>query len=145
MRTNGAEMQTTVAKDGETGRKPGLHWRQRKKLVARRKALEEEAAARKPALIDDCVQRLGGRDCVTALQMQDVERYVDLELIAGETREACRLGKARIEDVARIEIATDKARRRLNLPAPGRAAAPTGLHDIVRRHAADRVDMEGSD
>jgi hypothetical protein len=45
----------------------------------------------------------------------------------------------------RLESASARAVARLNLPKPDKAAAPTGLHDIVARHSAGRVEREGSD
>jgi hypothetical protein len=135
-------MQTASATKDSEG--DGLNWRQRKKLVARRKQLEEEAAARKPALIEAYVQALGGPGRVTALQMADIERAIDLATIASETREAVRLGKARLEDMARIEVAADKARRRLNLPAPGKAAPEQRtLQDYLADDATTTAEGDG--
>jgi hypothetical protein len=120
-----------------------LHWRQRKKLVARRRQLEEESAARKPEMIDAYVQALGGS--VTSIQMTDIERAVDLILMAEELRASVRLGTAKVADLTRLEGASDRATRRLNLPPSGAAAAPMGLHDIVARRAAERANPDGSD
>src|SRR5260370_18946336 len=94
----------------------GLNWRQRKKLVARRKQLEEESAARKPAMIAAYVALLGGADRVNPIQMTDIERAVDLTLIASELRAAARLGTAKVSQLTTLEGHADPARRRLNLP-----------------------------
>jgi hypothetical protein len=129
----------------KAGDKPGLNWRQRKKLVARRKQLEEEAAARKPQMIQAYVDALGGN--VTEIQRADIERAIDLTLIASELRTAVRLGTAKVSQLTTLEGHADRARRRLGLPEPGNAAPVMGLHDIVARRAAERANppTEGSD
>jgi hypothetical protein len=123
-----------------------LNWRQRKLLVARRKQLEEESAARKPQLIDAFVQALGGRDRIGPLVMLDIERAVDLTLMAAELRTAVRLGTARMSQLTTLEGHADRAVRRLNLPEPGRSKVsrygkaepvPT-LHDYF-------ADQQGED
>jgi hypothetical protein len=125
-------------KDGD---KPGLNWRQRKKLVARRKQLEEESAARKPAMIAAYVEALGGPDRVNPIQMTDIERAVDLTLIASEMRAAVRLGTAKVSQLTTLEGHADRARRRLNIPPPNAAAAPTHLLDDYLAARSD--DGEG--
>jgi hypothetical protein len=128
--------ENTNAHPPKDGDKPApLHWRQRKKLVARRKQLEEEAAARKPQMIQAYIDELGGN--VSPIQKADIERVVDLDLITAETRTAVRLGTAKVSDLTRLEGAADRARRRLNIPPPNAAAAPMGLHDIVAKHTAE--------
>jgi hypothetical protein len=124
------------------GDKPGggLNWRQRKKLVARRKQLEEEAAARKPQLIDAYVRALGEGVRANPIIMMDIERAADLVLMAAEMRVAVRLGTAKVSQLTTLEGHADRAVRRLGLPPPGRAAPVMGLHDIVSRHAADRAN-----
>jgi hypothetical protein len=115
-----------------------LHWRQRKKLVARRRQLEEESAARKPAMIAAYVEALGGN--VTEIQKADIERAVDLTLIAAEMRTAVRLGTAKVSQLTTLEGHADRARRRLNLPGddPGSAAPVMDLHDHAARRALER-------
>jgi hypothetical protein len=119
-------MQTESApKDNEPG-SGGLNWRQRKKLIARRRELT-----------DGYIAALGGAGRVNAIQMEDIHRAVDLVVLAGEMRAAVRQGTAKISDLTRLEGAADRAVRRLNLPPPGRAAPVMGLHDIVAKHTAE--------
>jgi hypothetical protein len=96
----------------------GLNWRQRKKVVARR----QQEMQRRQQLVDAYVEALGGPDRVTAIQMTDIERAVDLTLMAAELRTAVRQGSAKVSDLTRLEGAADRATRRLNLPPPGSAA-----------------------
>jgi hypothetical protein len=100
----------------------GLNWRQRKKLVARRKALEEESAARKPQLMDAYVAALGEGVRANPIIMLDVERAADLVLMAAEMRVAVRLGTAKVADLGRLEGHADRAVRRLNLPGPSKVS-----------------------
>ena len=74
--------------------------------------------------------------------MADVERCVDLVLLARTARAELAAGKAvRIGDLTRLEGAADRAVRRLNLK-PGAAAAPVQtLADYLARHgSADEVE-----
>lgn len=108
-----------------------LHWRQRKKLVARRKQLEEESAARKPQMIAAYVEALGGADRVNPILMIDIERAAELVLLAREMRQSVRQGAAKVADLTRLEGAADRAVRRLNLPPPNAAAPVPTLQDYV--------------
>jgi len=106
---------STATKEG----KPALNWRQRKKLVARRKQL----ADRRPQLIDEYVQELGS-DRVTALVRLEIERVVDMTLLAEGMRARALRGEAiDIGDLTRLEGAVSRMIRSLNLRPPG-AAAP---------------------
>ena len=87
-------------------------------------------------LVAAYVEALGGTDRVGPIVMQDVERAVDLVLLAREMRAAVRQGTAKISDLTRLEGAADRAVRRLNLRPP-KAAAAIGLDDIVAKHAAE--------
>jgi hypothetical protein len=60
-----------------------------------------------------------------------------LTLMAAEMRTAVRLGTARMSELTTLEGHADRAVRRLGLPAPGAAAPPMGLHDIVAKHTAE--------
>jgi hypothetical protein len=131
----------SAQQDDQPGSAP-LNWRQRKKLVARRKQLEEESAARKPQLIAAFVQALGGRDRIGPLVMLDIERAVDLTLIAAEQRAAVRLGTAKLADLTRLEGAADRAIRRLGLPPPGSAAPVMDLHDHAAKRALERAKAQ---
>jgi hypothetical protein len=104
------------------------NWRHRKADIARRQAAAEEAIARQQQsmtwrqdLIDGYLQALGGADAVTAIQRQDAERCADMTALALNMRRRALRGDptVKIDDLTRLEGACDRARRRLNLPAPG--------------------------
>jgi hypothetical protein len=117
-----------------------LHWRQRKKLVARRQQLADEAAARKPAMIAAYVALLGGADRVNPIRMTDIERAVDLTLIASELRTAVRLGTAKVSQLTTLEGHADRARRRLNLPKPNAAAAVPSITEYWANAASEEEE-----
>jgi hypothetical protein len=94
------------------------------------------ARGRRQQLVAAYVEALGGKARMTAIQAQDVERAVDLVLLAREMRASVRQGAAKISDLTRLEGAADRAVRRLNLPPSG-SAAPMGLHDIVAKHTTE--------
>jgi hypothetical protein len=119
-------MQTAATpKDSDRPGSGGLNWRQRKKLIAQRRLL-----------VDAYVQALGGSTRANPIVMTDIERAVDLVILAREMRAAVRQGTAKISDLTRLEGAADRAVRRLNLRPP-KAAAAIGLDDIVAKHAAE--------
>ncbi|SIO50107.1 hypothetical protein SAMN05443247_06634 [Bradyrhizobium erythrophlei] len=91
-------------------------------------------------LIAAYVDALGGSARVGPIVMQDIERAVDLVLLAREMRTSVRQGSAKVSDLTRLEGAADRAVRRLNLPAPGSAAPVLDLHDHVARRAAERAN-----
>jgi hypothetical protein len=104
------------------------NWRHRKADIARRQAAAEEALARSQAsmkwrqdLIDSFIAELGGSDRITPVQRQDCERCADMEALATNMRRRLLRGDTtvKIDELARLEGACDRARRRLNLPAPG--------------------------
>jgi hypothetical protein len=103
------------------------------------------ARGRRRQMVAAYVAALGGSDRVGPIVMQDVERAVDLVLLARDMRGQVRQGSAKVSDLTRLEGAADRAVRRLNLPAPGRAAPVMGLHDIVARRAAERANLDGDD
>jgi hypothetical protein len=61
---------------------------------------------------------------VTEIVRRNVERVVDLELLAAAARAAALRGEESIGNVTRLEIQASKAVRMLNLPEPGAAVAP---------------------
>jgi len=126
-------MQTASAPKGsdEPGN-GGLNWRQHKKANMRR----QQEIERRKQLVDGYVAALGGADRVTAIQLQDVERAVDLVLLAREMRASVRQGNAKVSDLTRLEGAADRAVRRLNLPAPGKPAAVPSIHDHIAANYA---------
>lgn len=94
------------------------------------------ARGRRRQMVAAYVEALGGE--VSEIQRRNVERAVDLELLAAAARAAALRGEEAIGNVTRLEIQASKAVRLLGLPAPGAAAAPVmGLHDIVARRAAE--------
>jgi hypothetical protein len=120
------------------GEKPPVYrnWRHRKADIARRQALAEEALARsqqsmqwRKDLIDSYLQAMGGADAVTAIQRQDAERCADMTALALNMRRRALRGDptVKIDDLTRLEGACDRARRRLNLPAPNAAPAVPSL------------------
>jgi hypothetical protein len=120
-----------------------LNWRQRKKLAARRKQLEEESAARKPQMMQAYIEALGGN--VTEIQRADIERAVDLTLIAAEMRAAVRLGTAKVSTLTTLEGHADRARRRLNLPPPDSKPAGPTLAEYVATNYASTDEPEAGD
>jgi hypothetical protein len=92
---------------------------------------------------------LGGDARLTESQRVDVRKAGELCALAEAARElALREGPGSVGATSvmiRLESASARAVARLNLPKPDKAAAPTGLHDIVARHSAGRVEREGSD
>jgi hypothetical protein len=123
---------SSATKDSDQPGSGGLNWRQRKKAVARRKQL-----------IDGYVAALGGSARVTATQMTDVERAVDMTMLALDMRtRALRGDKVAITDLVRLEGAADRAVRRLNLPAPGSAAPVMDLHDHAAKRALERAKAQ---
>jgi DNA-binding helix-hairpin-helix protein with protein kinase domain len=125
-------MQTASApKDNSEGNDQpgasGLNWRQRKKANMRRKQL-----------VDGYTAALGGSSRITAIQLRDIERAVDMTMLAEAARaKALRGDKVAITDLVRLEGAADRAVRRLNLPA-SHAGPPvqTLAEYLASRHAA---------
>jgi hypothetical protein len=135
---------STSAHPPKEANKPGggrMPWRQRKKLVAARKRLEEASAARKPLLMDSYIAALGDGVRSNPIVMEDVERAADLVILAAEMRLAVREGRAKVSDLTRLEGASDRATRRLNLPPGGAAAAPVpSLADYLAGRSSDDGD-----
>jgi hypothetical protein len=130
------------------------NWRHRKADIARRQKMAEEALARQQQamawrkdLIDSYIAALGGPDRVTAIQVQDAERAADMTALALNMRRRALRGDAtvKIADLTRLEGASDRARRRLNLPPPNAAAPTSGLHDIVARALERANSLEEAD
>jgi hypothetical protein len=80
------------------------------------------ARGRRQRLVEAYVAKLGGD--VSALQLQDIERAVDLDLLARAARSKALRGEESLGNVTRLEIQASKAVKRLNLPAAGAVAAP---------------------
>lgn len=95
------------------------------------------ARGRRRQMVAAYVEALGGKARVTAIQMEDVERAVDLVLLARDMRAAVRQGSAKVSDLTRLEGASDRAIRRLGIK-PGAAAAPVPtLADYLAGRSSD--------
>lgn len=80
---------------------------------------------RRKQLVDGYVAALGGSARVTPIQMQDIERAVDLDLLARKARaDLSAGGRTSIHAVVKLENVANRAVLRLNLPAPGSSAEP---------------------
>ena len=86
---------------------------------AYRKPTQTRAGRLRKEMIDGYTAALGGKARVTAIQLQDITRAVDLVTLASKARAALAAGNATINDVVKLEGAADRAVRRLNLSAPG--------------------------
>ena len=85
---------------------------------AYRKPTQTRAGRLRQQMIADFVAKLGGADAISALQLRDVERAADLEMLCTTARAAALRGEESLGNVTRLEIQASKAVRRLNLPAP---------------------------
>jgi hypothetical protein len=127
-------MQTATKEEPGSG---GLNWRQRKKANMRR----QQEMQRRKELIAAYVDALGGADRVGPIQLQDIERAVDLTMLASEMRAAVRQGTAKVSQLTTLEGHADRARRRLNLRPPGSAAPVQTLQDyLASKQAATETD-----
>jgi hypothetical protein len=88
---------------------------------AYRKPTQTREGRLRQKLIDGYVQALGGR--VSPIVMQDITRAAELVLLAKTARAELAAGKTTINDVVKLEGASDRAIRRLGIK-PGAAAAP---------------------
>jgi hypothetical protein len=83
-----------------------------------RKPNQTRAARQRKEMIADFVAALGGVDRVSPIVMTDIERAVDMTMLALDMRRrALRGDKVAITDLTRLEGAADRAVRRLRLPA----------------------------
>jgi hypothetical protein len=108
-----------------------------------RKPNQTRAARQRKEMVADFVAALGGR--ISPIQLQDVERAVDLVMLARDMRASVRQGAAKVSDLTRLEGAADRAVRRLNLPAPSRAAPVMTLNDHVAANYATPDASEGEE
>jgi len=104
---------------------------------------------RRQKLIDDYIAALGGIDRVTALVMVEIERCVDMTLLAeGMRAKALRGEEIEIGELVRLEGALSRVLRSLNIPPPNAAAAVPNIHDLAAMRAAERANpqpAEGDD
>jgi hypothetical protein len=94
------------------------------------------ARGRRQQLVRAYVEALGGADRVSAIQMENIHRAVDLTLLARDMRAAVSKGTAKVADLTRLEGASDRAVRRLGLPPPGAAPVPTLAEYLAQRTEA---------
>ena len=79
------------------------------------------ARGRRQQLVAAYIQALGGADRVNPIVLADIERAVDLVMLARDMRAAVRQGTAKVSDLTRLEGASDRAIRRLGIK-PGAIA-----------------------
>jgi hypothetical protein len=79
------------------------------------------ARGRRQQLVAAYIEALGGKGRVTAIQLQDITRAVDLVTLASKARAALAAGNATINDVVKLENAVDRSMRRLGIK-PGAVA-----------------------
>jgi hypothetical protein len=89
------------------------------------------ARGRRQQLVAAYVEALGGKARVTAIQLQDITRAVDLVTLASKARAALAAGNATINDVVKLEGAADRAVRRLGLPPPNAAPPVPSLAEYL--------------
>ena len=106
-----------------------------------RKPTQTRAGRQRQKLVAAYVAALGGSGRISPIQLQDVERCVDMVLLAKTARAELAAGKTTVNDVVKLENAADRAVRRLNLPAP-KAAAPglTFADFLASQHPATKGD-----
>jgi hypothetical protein len=96
---------------------------------AYRKPNQTRAARQRKEMIADFVAALGGS--VSPIQLQDVARCVDLIMLANTARAELAAGRTTINDVVKLEGASDRATRRLCLK-PGAVANRVPLRERLR-------------
>jgi hypothetical protein len=98
-------------------------------------------AKRRKDRIADLVAALGGQERVTAVQMSAVVRAAELAVLAAETRARALSGDTTVDMAAlvRLEGASARAIKALNLPAQGGGPKPQSLNDYLTRKAAEKA------
>jgi hypothetical protein len=96
--------------------------------------------SRRRQLVDHYVQALGGGARVGAIQRMDVERAVDLILLAKTARAELAAGKTTINNVVKLENSADRAVRRLNLSPPDAAPTQSLAAYLASKQAAAETD-----
>jgi hypothetical protein len=111
---------------------------------AYRKPTQTRAGRQRQKMVAAYVAALGGSGRISPIQLQDIERCVDLVMLASTARAELAAGKTTINDVVKLGGAADRAVRRLNLPAPGRATPGDDAWQkfLAGQHA---VTTEGGD
>jgi hypothetical protein len=103
------------------------------------------ARGRREKLTAAYVEACGGAGRVSAIQMEDIQRAVDLVMLAREMRGQVRQGLAKVSHLTTLEGAADRAVRRLNLPAPDTAVPMMDLHDHAAKRAAERAKAQSAE
>jgi hypothetical protein len=98
------------------------------------------ARGRRQQLVTACVEALGGKARITAIQMTDIERVVDLIALAKTARAALAGGRAKVADVVKLEGTLARAMKRLNLPAPNAAAPVPTLAEYLAQRTTDEPE-----
>jgi hypothetical protein len=96
---------------------------------AYRKPTQTRAGRLRQEMIDGYVQALGGR--VSPIVMQDITRAAELVMLARTARAELAAGKTTINDVVKLEGASDRAIRRLGIK-PGVADRMVPLRERLR-------------
>jgi hypothetical protein len=109
-----------------------------------RKPNQTRAGRQRQEMVAAYVSVLGGKAHVGPIVMQDIERAVDLVLLARDMRAAVRQGTAKVSDLTRMESTADRAVRRLGLPAAGAAVPVQTLHDIMNQEIPPASEVEDS-
>lgn len=110
---------------------------------AYRKPNQTRAARQRQQMIADLVTKLGGRDRISPIQLQDVHRVADLILLCQTARAELAAGNGTIGDVVKLEGTCARAMKRLNLPAPGSVAPGPTLQDYLASHHAATSEGDG--
>jgi hypothetical protein len=93
-------------------------------------------------LVAAYIEALGGKARVSPIQLQDIERVVDLILAARTARADLLAGKVTITNVVKLENAVGRALLRLSLPEPNAAAPTPSLADYLASRSS-APDGEG--
>ena len=101
-----------------------------------RKPNQTRGARLRKEMVADFVAALGGPGRVSPIQSQDVERCVDLILLARTARADLAAGRTTINDAVKLENAADRATRRLNLKPGATAKRILPLRERLRRGGA---------
>jgi hypothetical protein len=121
------------AKNSEPDSTRPRNWRHRKLANARRRHVTE----RRKQLVDGYVQALGGLARVTALVTVEIERCVDMTLLAEGMRARALRGEAiDIGELVRLEGAVSRVIRALNIPPPNAAPVQTLDEYIASQYPA---------
>lgn len=98
-------------------------------------------------MIADLVAALGGHERVTAVQMNAVVRAAELAVLASATRARALSGDATVdmEALVRLEGASARAIKALNLPAQAAQPKPPSLADYVASKRAEAAGKPAGD